>query len=175
MIKVEKIETYGWEAVKRYEKYYLISPTGSVYSIRSKKLISPFVSSGYSQVELNVNGVATKHLVHRLVAEAYLPNQSNFPCVNHKDGNKLNNDVSNLEWCTFKKNMEHACEHGLLKTIGSNNPSSKLTEDDVKYIKSVYKKGDLEYGSSALGKKFGVDHKAIWSIVNGATWRTVQC
>jgi hypothetical protein len=175
MLRIENCITYGWEAVKGYEKYYLISPTGSVYSIRRKKVISPFVSSGYLQVELNVNGIAAKHLVHRLVAEAYLPNPSDFPCVNHKDGNKLNNSVDNLEWCTYKKNMEHAREHGLLKTIGSNNPASKLTEEDVKYIKSVYKKGDLEYGSSALGKKFGVDHKAIWSIVNGVTWRTVQC
>jgi hypothetical protein len=175
MIKIEKTETYGWEAVKGYENYYLISPNGLVYSIRSKKLISPFVTRGYSQVELNVNGVATKHLVHRLVAEAYLNNSSDLPCVNHKDGNKLNNDVSNLEWCSYKKNMLHASEHGLLKTIGSNNPASKLTEGEVKYIKAVYKKGDLEYGSSALGRKFGVDHKTIWSIVNEVTWRTVQC
>jgi hypothetical protein len=175
MIKIENTEVFGWDSVKGYEKYYLISPRGAVYSIRSKKLISPFVSSGYSQVELNVNGVARKHLIHRLVAEAYLPNPNGLPCVNHKDGNKLNNEVSNLEWCTYKENMEHASEHGLLKSIGSNNPASKLTEEEVKYIKSVYKKGDLEYGSSALGRKFGVDHKAIWNIVNGVTWRAIKC
>lgn len=174
MIKIEYGDTQGWEAVNGYENHYLISPTGSVYSTRSKKLLSPFVSSGYLQVELNVNGVARKHLIHRLVAQAYLPNPSNLPCVNHKDGNKLNNSVSNLEWCTYKENMEHASKQGLLKTVGSNNPASKLTEKDVKYIKSVYKKGDLEFGLSALGRKFNVDHKAIWSIVNRITWRTVQ-
>lgn len=173
MIKIENTEVYGWEAAKGFEDFYLVSPIGSVYSIRSKKLLSPFVSSGYLQVELNVNGVATKHLVHRMVAEAYLPNQYNLPCVNHKDGNKLNNDVSNLEWCTYKENMQHASKQGLLKTIGNNNPASKLTEEDVKYIKSVYKKGDSNYGLSALGRKLGVDHKTIWSIANGVTWRKV--
>lgn len=176
MIKLEKTDVFGWEAVKGFEDYYLVSPIGTVYSIRRKRLLSPFQSlkDGYIQFEFNVNGTATKHLAHRLVAEAYIPNPNNFPCVNHKDGNKQNNEVSNLEWCTYKQNMEHASEHGLLKTIGSKNPASKLTEEDVKYIKSVYKKGDLEYGSSALGRKFGVDHKAIWAIVNGVTWRNVE-
>lgn len=173
MIKIENVEVFGWDAAKGFEDYYLVSTDGKVYSIRSNKLLSPFVSSGYLQVEFNVNGSVTKQLVHRLVAETYLPNPNKLPCVNHKDGNKLNNDLSNLEWCTYKENMKHASKHGLLKTIGSNNPASKLTEDDVRYIKSVYKKGDLEYGSSALGRKFGVDHKVIWSIVNGVTWRMV--
>ena len=176
MIKLENTEIFGWEAVKGFEDYYLVSQKGLVYSIRRKKLLSPFRSRscGYDQFEFNVNGTATKHLTHRLVAEAYIPNPNNLPCVNHKDGNKLNNDVSNLEWCSYQENMYHASKTGLLHTIGSKNPASKLTEEDVKYIRSVYKKGDLEYGSSALGRKFCVDHKAIWSIVNGVTWRSVK-
>ena len=175
MLKIDNIDVSGWEGVKGCEKYYLISPDGLVYSVRNKKLLSPFVSSGYRQVELNLNGVATKHLIHRMVAEAYLPNPEGLPCVNHKDGDKLNNRADNLEWCSYSENMIHASKHGLLATIGSNNPASKLKEDDVNYIKSVYKKGDLEYGSSALGRKFGVDHKVIWAIVNGVTWRVVSC
>ena len=174
MIKLENTEVFGWESVKGYKNYYLVSTTGLVYSIRSKKLLSPFISSGYLQIELNLNGIAKKHLIHRIVAEAYLPNPNNLPCVNHKDGNKLNNDISNLEWCSYKENMEHASEYGLLKNIGSNSPARKLTEEDVKYIRNVYKKRDLEYGSSAIGRKFGVDHKTIYAIVNGKTWRNVK-
>lgn len=163
-----------YKSVVGFEKYYLVSPSGKVFSMRSQKMLSSFVSSGYEQVELNVDGKAVKKLVHRLVAETYIPNPDKLPCVNHKDGNKLNNWVGNLEWCTYKENMEHASENNLLHTIGSKNPASKLTEEDVKYIRSVYKKGDLEYGSAALGRKFGVDHKAIWAVVNGVTWRKVE-
>ena len=172
MIKIDNTEVFGWEAVLGYDGKYLISKRGDVYSVRNKKIIKPFISNNYKQVELNLNGKATKHLVHRLVAQTYIPNPNNLPCVNHKDGNKTNNDVSNLEWCSYSENMQHASVTGLLHTKGSDNPASKLTEDEVKYIRSVYKKGDKEYGSSALGRKFGVDHKAIWSIVNGVTWRT---
>lgn len=173
MIKIENTDVFGWEAVKGYNGNYLISKQGDVYSVRNNKLIKPFVSAAYKQVELNLNGKATKHLIHRLVAQAYIPNPNNFPCVNHKDGNKLNNDVSNLEWCNYSNNMRHASNTGLLHTKGSNNPASKLTEEDVKYIRSVYKKGDKEFGLCSLGRKFGVDHKTIWCVVNEVTWRDV--
>ncbi len=176
MIKIENVDVFGWEAVKGFEEYYRVSPTGAVYSVRSNRLIKPFRSRmcGYIQFEFNVDGVATKHLAHRLVADAYLPNPSNLPCVNHKDGDKLNNCVENLEWCTYAENMKHAFENNLAKTKGSNNPASKLTEDQVRCIKSTYRKGDVEHGSVALGKRFGVDHKTILAIVNGRTWRDVQ-
>lgn len=174
MNKLENTEVTGWKPVKEFEEYYLISPVGKVYSIRRNKVLSSFVSAGYEQIELNVGGHVYKKLIHRLVAESYIPNPNNLPCVNHLDGNKLNNDISNLEWCTYSENMVHASEHGLLHTIGEKQYSSKLTEKDVKYIRNVYKKGDPEYGSSALGRKFNVDHKAIYSIIAGKTWRHVR-
>lgn len=176
MIQFENIVVSGWEAAKGFEGYYLISPNGEVYSVRSGRQLKPFTSrdDGYVQIELNLNGAATKHLIHRMVAEAYIPNPDNLPCVNHKDGNKQNNCVENLEWVSYGDNMKHASEHGLLKTKGENNPASKLTEEDVRFIKKVYRKGDREFGTAALGRKFGVDHKAIYSIINGKTWREVQ-
>lgn len=173
MIKIENVETFGWEPVLGFEDFYLISPNGEVYSIRNNRILSNFISCGYKQIELNVHGKSCKKLIHRLVAESYIPNPYGLPCVNHIDGDSLNNNVSNLEWCTYSENMKHASEHGLLHTIGENNKSSKLTENDARYIRSVYKKGDPEYGTSALGKRFGVDHKAIHSLVAGKTWRNV--
>lgn len=170
MIKLENAEVYGWKAVKGYEGCYMVSQNGEIFSIRSNKSIRPFVSSGYFQIELNRLGKAKKYLVHRIVAEAFIPNPNNLPCVNHKDGNKLNNNVSNLEWCTFSENMVHASRNGLLKTLGSNNPASKLTESQVNWIKRNYRKGDKVFGQSALGKRFGVDHKTIAAIVEGRTW-----
>lgn len=176
MIQFESIHVSGWEAAKGFEGYYLISPNGEVYSVRGRRLLKPFVNQkcGYAQVELNLNGAAAKHLIHRMVAEAYIPNPDSLPCVNHKDGNKRNNCAENLEWVSYGDNMKHASEHGLLKTKGENNPASKLTEEDVRYIKAACKRGDREFGTAALGRKFGVDHKAISSIINGKTWREVQ-
>lgn len=174
MIKFENCEVLGWEPVRGFEEYYLVSPRGQIYSIRRGIILSTFISAGYEQTELNVSGKHYKRLIHRLVAEAYIPNPNNLPCVNHIDGDPLNNEVSNLEWCTYSENMVHASQHGLLRTVGENQHSSKLTEKDVRYIRSVYRKGDLNYGSSALGRKFGVDHKAIHSVVTGKTWRNVK-
>lgn len=66
---------------------------------------------GYESVSL----AARKYDIHRVLAELYIPNPYNKPCVNHKDGNKLNNDLSNLEWVTYSENNIHALQHGLRK------------------------------------------------------------
>ena len=110
--------------------------------------------------------------VHRVIAETFIPNPNNLPCVNHKDGNKLNNSVDNLEWCTHSENTIHAYQTGLEQPMcGEQHHAHKLTEDAVKYIKRVYVKRDKEFGAVALAKKFNVDRTTIHDIVKGKTWR----
>lgn len=85
------------------------------------------------------DGVGKEYLIHRLVASTFIPNPLNLPQVNHKDGNKLNNFVGNLEWCTPLENTTHAVNTNLRDTLGENNPASVLTEDialDIKNMKS---------------------------------------
>lgn len=71
--------------------------------------------NGYKAVMLKIDDSKRSYLIHRLVAECFLPNPNNYRCVNHKDGDKTNNKVDNLEWCTHQENMIHAYKNGLIK------------------------------------------------------------
>lgn len=96
-----------WKDVKGYEGIYKISDYGSLKSNKNYKKAS-VNKYGYYQTTLYKNGKKRNALVHRLVAEAFLPNPNNKPTINHKDGNKLNNRVDNLEWATNKEQTNHS-------------------------------------------------------------------
>lgn len=93
--------------IKGYEGLYKISNLGNIYSFRSFDLLKPKDSHSYKYVTLCKDGKRKNKFIHRLVAEAFIPNTSNKPQVNHIDGNKSNNTVKNLEWATPKENCEH--------------------------------------------------------------------
>lgn len=111
-----------WKEIKGYEGIYEVSDTGLVRNLRSDnknrtypgKILSPGKTvKGYPFVFLSVNGKSKNCMVHRLVAETFISNPDNLPEVNHIDGNKENNNVANLEWCTRKENLKHAVDTGL--------------------------------------------------------------
>ena len=91
--------------------------------------------------------------------------------ITTKDENKDNNSVDNLEWCTRNDNLRHAYQHELRSAKRTNNARCKLTEDDVRYIKKNYRKGDKDFGASALSKKFGVASQTICAVVSGQNWK----
>ena len=91
---------------------YQIDEDGNIYNIRTKKYLLGTIRSGYRMVKLTINGKKRDFSVHRLVASTFLPNENNLPQVNHKDGNKLNNSVSNLEWISAAHNINHAIQLG---------------------------------------------------------------
>ena len=97
-----------------YTTNYIIHKNGNIESLMSHKILKPTVTkNGYQQVTLyDTNGNHKKFLVHRLVAQEHLPNPTNLPQVNHKDLDKKNNNVSNLEWCDAKYNLRHARTNG---------------------------------------------------------------
>ena len=149
---------------------YVVFSTGDVFNLHGVKMAGMIDRCGYHEIILN----GKPYRVHRLVAEAFIPNTENKPCINHKDGNKLNNSVDNLEWCTHSENIIHAYQTGLEQPMcGEQHHAHKLTEDAVKYIKQVYAKRDKEFGAVALAKKFNVDRTTIHDIVRGKTWREV--
>lgn len=103
-----------WKEIQGYNSRYFISSNGQIKN-KYGKILKPWIRNGYYTIGLMVNKKRTNYYVHRLVAEYFLSNpdkQRNF--VNHLDGDKLNNNVSNLEWCTRQENAQHAYETGLL-------------------------------------------------------------
>lgn len=108
-----------------YEGLYKISNLGNVISLNNyrrkfNRLLCPFESVGYKYVSLHNRGNTTRIAIHRLIAIHFIINPENKPMVNHKDGNKQNNNIENLEWCTCKENIQHAYDTGL-KKIGVNH------------------------------------------------------
>lgn len=173
-----------WLPIKGYEGLYEISNRGRVKALSRrvdsgkchrewKEHLSAYGTDakGYFRVALSKNGKSETRKVHRLVAEAFLPNPKNLPQVNHKDGNKQNNAVENLEWCDGSENLHHAYLIGLKKVNGEHNPSAKLSCEDVLFIRKNYVPRDSEFGATALGKRFGVHRKTIGRIVSGSHWK----
>lgn len=109
MLKIKDIQ--GWED-------YTIDIDGNVFSKRKKKYLKQETNKyGYCKVKLQKNKYQRTMSVHRLVAENFLQNENNYPQVNHIDGNKKNNNISNLEWCSAKHNMNEAVRIGLFDKV----------------------------------------------------------
>ena len=169
-----------WKDIKGYEGCYQVSNLGRIksldrmtnnqygeYFMKGRILKNSIIKDkGYCRVSLNNGNGKISKRVHRLVAEAFIPNPENKPEVNHKDGNKLNNCVSDLQWCTNKENIEHSIRTGLKKHCnGCSNSSSKFTEEDIIFIRKNYKKRDPMYSGVALARRYSCSPQTIYDIV----------
>lgn len=108
-----------WRVVEGYDGHYWVSDLGRITSLKGTRsiILAPGGPMGYPFVNLSKNGRQTPIKIHRLVAEAFIPNPLNLPTVNHKDGSKTNNAVSNLEWATYGENNTHAYYTGLKRQV----------------------------------------------------------
>lgn len=166
-----------WKDIIGFEGFYQISSTGLVKSVeriatsrstshwypKRERILSPEIASGYYRVIFSKNGIITKHMVHRLVATAFMPNLENKPQVNHIDGNKLNNHILNLEWATSSENVRHAIATGL------KNPklaSTYISEDIRELVRSEYIKGSRDFGCVSLAAKYKIGKQSVINIVN---------
>lgn len=128
------MNTEIWKPVVEYEGLYEVSNLGNVYSYKSdRNLKQSKDSNGYIRISLYKDGKATGTLVHRLVAEAFIPNPNNYPIINHKDENPSNNDVENLEWCTYEYNNNYGTRNKRISEAnkGANSPyyGKKLSKE----------------------------------------------
>lgn len=147
---------------------YEVSTEGHIRNKSTGRILKEFVGKdGYLRVQFS----GKTRTVHRVVACAYVASDIGKPFVNHKDGNKQNNHVDNLEWVTREENMQHAYNHGLKVSAGVKNGRARLSADDVAYIRKNYKPGDKTYGAIPLAQKFGVAHQTISAVAHRQTWK----
>jgi hypothetical protein len=151
-----------------FAENYLVSNLGNVKSKRYNKQLKGFVNnSGYKRVQIGSS--KNKHFIHRLVAETFLKKEFGKEFVNHKDGNKLNNSVDNLEWVTRSENDLHAFRNDLRKSRkGENHHNSKLTLSQVEEIKNLLSKN---YNCTYIAEKYNVHRRTISDIKNKKTWK----
>lgn len=183
-----------WKPVKGFEKYYEVSNMGNVRSIdrvvkrgrfyvkRESRLLSVNISNGthgYVFLNLNLNGKAYPKRVHRLVAEAFIPNPDNRPCVDHINTIRSDNRVENLRWVTYKENANNpityrkCLQNTYTKDATRKALDTRKNKGGKKAPKTVYqfeKKGNFigEYYSCAeAARKTGIDHSSIIDVCNG--------
>lgn len=181
-----------WKPIPGYEKLYEASNLGRIRSVEHTisymnqgikrtrtfpgRILKPQPNvNGRYHVRLSKEGTITQLMLHRIIALTF----HGAPCaeleVNHKDGNKTNNEAENLEWVTRSENVLHS-KRVLKKQIGSQNPSSKLTEDDVRQIRLEYRPGTGFHNRGnavELAKQYSVSWSTINNVVKRRSWRHV--
>lgn len=160
------------KSVVGYEDYFSVTEGGRIFSHRTNKFLKLHINrKGYCIFSTKINGRDGKAIcfkVHRVVAEAYLLNPENKSEVNHIDGNKLNNNVINLEWVSRSENIQHAYNTGLkFAAKGTKNANSKLSDKDVQEIRQNIEKLTIR----ELAVKYGVHHSTISRCVTNKRYK----
>ena len=158
-----------------YEGLYGVTKEGKVYSYdygrtgKLRELNQHKNQKGRMQVGLHKTKKGKVYFVHRLVGLTFIPNPENKSEINHKDGNPLNNHISNLEWATKEENTKHARDNGHYPS-GEKHPGATLTEEEVIHIKELLQQNTIKGVSEITGVKFST----INHIKSGTTWKALQ-
>ena len=169
---MEKIE------IKGYEERYTINERCEVYSLpksgsggHNGRVLKQMISGrGYAYVILRKDNIAKHKFIHKEMAIAFIPNPENKPHVNHKDGNKLNNALGNLEWCTAKENTQHAIRTGLLKMNGEDNPQNKYSK---RIIIKMRKLNELGITKKVISNIFNIHPNYVSDIILKKRWKHI--
>lgn len=176
-----------WKDIQNYEGLYRISNYGNLMSLdrvinrnnnlynRKSKILKKSVdSTGYEIIGLTKDSKTKSYKVHRLVGIHFIDNNNDKPCINHKDGNKLNNHIDNLEWSTYSENTKHAIINKLSNPKfpvlkGESNGNSLLTQEQVNEIREKYI--PFKYSVKKLSLEYNVSESCIYHIINNTSWK----
>lgn len=173
-----------WKDIQGYEGKYTVSNYGNVKWANSSKIRKGSVNkhNGYVYVFLRDKQYKSKNVrLHRLVAQTFIPNPENKPEVNHKDCNKQNNCVNNLEWSTRQENIDHSWKNGRCQSaierimkvnetqFGERHHQSKLTEKEVLEIRKIGTTKSLR----EIGLMYNVSLQLIWYILKRKNWKHI--
>lgn len=154
--------------IKNYEGYK-ITKSGKIYSLKTNRFLKFDYSTEYPRVRLynKAKQDFDTLLVHRLVAIQFIPNPRNLPYINHKDCNKKNPSMYNLEWCTAQYNINYAYQHGQMGTEESN-PNSKLTQEEVYNIYKLNEQDGKSY--KEIANIYNISANTVSDIIRGKRW-----
>ena len=165
----------NWKDIERFNGNYAVSDEGYIKNNKTGVVFRNQTNrKGYSVVTIKPYGRLGKSYnlrVHREVAIAFIPTDNILLQVNHIDGDKSNNRINNLEWCSVKENIEHSFKHDLQSSRkGTHNSSAKLSDIDILTIRKLYVPYDKVFGCRALAAKYNVTHSTITRITTGQGW-----
>lgn len=160
-----------WATPKSFPNY----EASNLGRVRNKKtgriLRGSKQSRGYRQISLTHEGKVTVTRVHRLIIEAFIPQPKGKKSVNHKDGDKQNNVLSNLEWCNHSENAIHAYQTGLCSNKGDTHYNRKLTDVDIKQVRVLLSEN---HSIKELAEKYQCSDSLIYIIKNNKNYRGVS-
>ena len=163
-----------WKECKKCSSY-LVSTEGEVKHKVTNKILKPKKDkNGYLCVGLSMGkrGCRKYVVIHRLIAEAFVPNPYNKSSVIHLDGNNTNNNYTNLIWATPQEVIAHSKQFGQKQSDkGSTSANAKLTDFQILYCRMVYIPKDKQYGCEALAKRFGVSKSTMHYILHNITYK----
>jgi len=165
-----------WVPLIGYEDRYSIFYDGKSAIIKSKEIKCKYLNGlrthkakiitqsvikiGYTVVYLKNGNRSSTTYLHRIIGQHFIPNPKNYPCINHINGDKLNNSIENIEWCSFQDNCQHAFSTGLRKR--------RITFKDAENIRLLYKNGEKR---SKLIQKYGITDGIIQGILTNASYK----
>lgn len=168
-----------WRPVVGYEDIYSISSIGNVRRDAKGsgafpgKILNHCLHKGYPQVVLSKNSIKKAHPIHRLVCHAFIGDRPAGKEIHHKDGNKQNNVVSNLEYVDHIFNMRHAFTNGFRKPVrGEDHTSAKLTNKEAEKVRKWFL--DKKYTVKFMAIKYNVNIQTLYGIIRGRTYQKYE-
>lgn len=161
------MESLTWKRYKNSNT--MVSSSGRCYNLVKRKFVSSVTGKGYLRFSYGTGSGKKYQLIHRAVAELFIDNPEGKEQVNHKDLNKKNNTIGNLEWATRMKNLQHSYDNGM-KRVGVNHGSARFKEQDIHDIRMLAN----EFTHAEISRYYGVARTTITAICRGKNWSHIS-